>query len=190
MAYNVSPSGDKKRLSFGPGNLFVNGSAITPDQTALTGDDIGFCRGSSINITRQKLDVFQGSPRSLIETYAIQEDVTVNFTGLEWDPQKLVLALGSGDTADSTGSKDVLAFGGEITFTEVSLLFRHITPTGGTLEARVWKAQGLGEFPINFGDDLQEFAYNFRALESLKDWSLASLAANRRLVRLEFTRAP
>jgi hypothetical protein len=183
MALNV-PSGEKKRLTFGPGILKVGVAYATPTT------DVGYCRGATLTITRQKLDVFQGSPRSLIETYAVQEDVTLNFTGLEWNPANLIQALGSGVATGTAPAMETLEFGGEVTFSEVALLFSHITPTGGTVDIKIWRAQGQGEFNINFGDDMQEFQYNFRAIESLTSWENASLGTNKRLLKVEFTRAP
>jgi hypothetical protein len=180
MALNV-PSGDKNRMTFGPGILYVDADPLATPTT-----DVGYARGCTVTITRQKMDVFQGSPRSLIETYAIQEDVALNFTGLEWNPTNLSLALGSGATSTS-GSTEILEFGGEVTFTEVALRFIHNTPTSGTVDIKIWKAQGVGEFNINFGDDLQEHAYNFRALEALTDWEGAALATNKRLIKIDFT---
>jgi len=181
MALNV-PAGNKKRLTFGPGILQIGASGSTPST------DVGYARGASLSITRQKLDVFQGSPRSLIETYAVQEDVALNFTGIEWAPFNLVRALGSGVTS-GTGT-ETLGFGGEVTFAEVALSFEHITPTNGTVSIYVWKAQGQGEVTVNFGDDVQEFQYNFRALEATQDWLSNPLNANERLIQINFTPGP
>ena len=184
MALNV-PNGDRKRLTFGPGILLIGAAHVTP----VAGGDIGYARGAVLNMTRQKLDVFQGSPRTLVETYAVQEDATLNVTGLEWNPANLVKALGSGVATDA-GALETLEWGGEVTFTSVSLLYRHNTPTGGTVDVSFWKAQGGGEFNINFGDDLQEFQYNFRAIESTTAWDNSSLGTNKRLVKIAFTLAP
>lgn len=184
MALNV-PVGDTKRITFGPGVLYIADAHTTPDTAT---DDVGYARGATLAITRQKLDVFQGSPRSLVETYAVQEDVTLNFVGLEWNPTNLVRALGSG--VATTGTTDKLEFGGEVTFSGNSLHFRHITPTGSTVDIYIWKGQGQGEFNINFGDDMQEFAYNFRAIESTTAWDNSPLGTDKRLLRIDFTSSP
>lgn len=187
MALNVSSAGDKKRITFGPGVLKL-GKTQT-DGTTPSLADVGYARGGSLQLTRQKLDVFQGSPRALIETYAVQEDVILNFTSIQWDPAKFVFAMGSGVTSTS-GAKEIFQFGGEVFFNEVGLQFIHRTPTNGTVEIKIWKAQGQGEFNINFADDVQEFAYNFRALEALTDWENASLGTNKRLAYIAFTPGP
>ena len=193
MALNV-PSGNKKRITFGPGILYMgatNASGTTPATIAAgsPGGDIGYVRAASLTITRSKLDVFQGSPRSLIETYAVQEDVAFNIASIEVNPLQFYFALGSGVTASAAGV-DQLDFGGQVTFQEVGLLFRHKSPTEGTVDLYLWKCQPVGEITMPFGDDVQETAFNFRALEALTQWGGATTGTNKRLMQLKMTVAP
>ena len=154
MAFNV-PSGTIKNLTFGPGIVFITTSAgFTP---AI---DLGYVRGATFSAQRNKLDVFQGSPRSYITTFAQEENVTLQVTGLEWNLTNLQLLMGSGDLSIAT----LMQFGGSGSFLTLSVMYRHITPSGGTVEINLYRCQGQGELSQNFNDDLQEFNYQFRAL--------------------------
>ena len=163
MPLNI-PAGEVERVSFGQGVLYVG---TTPGQTPTT--DVGYARGATLNVTRQKLDLFQGTPRTLVRTFANQEDLSLQFTGLEWDLQQLKNLLGSG--AFVAGPPETLNFGGRIDFAEVQVYFVHRTPTEGTLEISIWRAQGQGELNLNFGDDFQEFNYQYRALPGTIDFT-------------------
>src|SRR5215831_1616323 len=178
MALNV-PAGNVKNVTFGPGILYitspVNFSAGTPNI------DVGYCRGAQLQIERTNLDLFQGSPKSYISTFATQENVTLQFTGLEWNLQNLAYALGTGTIVGNDYS-----FGGLLAFTTVSLMFRHRTPSQGTVDIYIWQAQGTGENTFAFGDDFQEFTYNFRALECLTTWTANTLVDGQKLFRARY----
>lgn len=171
MPLNFSPTGAVERVSFGQGLLFIGATGATPTV------DIGFARNSTLTVTRTKKDLEQGVPTTLVRSFASKEDVSLQFTGLEYKLDKIKDLLGSG-TYTSAGGSETLRFGGKIDFTEVAVLFRHITPTQGTLDIRIFRAQGQGELTLNFGDDFQEFNYQFRALPATTDWKSAAITAD------------
>lgn len=179
MALNV-PAGNAGNLTFGPGILYVTTPFSISDGTPNI--DVGYVRGAQFTVTRSKLDVFQGSPRSLITTFANQEDLNLQVTGIEWNLNNLNYVLGAGSVSGSS-----FAFGGTVTFSEMAVLFRHRTPNQGTVDIMVWKAQGSGENTFNFGDDIMEFTFNFRALESGSTWTNNALADGAKLVRIDYT---
>lgn len=178
MALNV-PAGDVGNLTFGPGIVYVTSPFRVTNGTPNI--DIGYVRGASLTINRSKIDVYQGSPRSLIQVFANQEDASLQVTGLEWNLNNLAYVLGAGAV---TGTS--FKFGGTVTFDEVALMFRHRTPNLGTVEIMIYKAQGQGENTFAFGDDLQEFTYNWRALESGCTWTNNVLADGQKLVRVDY----
>jgi hypothetical protein len=179
MGLNL-PAGAVERVSFGQGILKIGAPGATPTV------DVGYARGSTLTITRQKLDLFQGVPRTLVRTFSNQEDTSMQFTGLEWNLERLLDLLGSGAFTTAAGGVERLRFGGKIDFAEVSVLFQHRTPTEGTAEVRIWRAQGQGELSLNFGDDFQEFNYQFRGLPATTDWGGVAITEHD-VIELEFT---
>ena len=180
MPLNI-PAGEVERVSFGLGVLKIGSPGTTPTT------DVGYARGATLTVTRQKLDLFQGVPRTLIRTFANQEDVSLQFTGLQWSLARLKDLLGSGTFA--AGPPEQLDFGGKIDFSEVGVFFQHRTPTQGTVDIYIWKAQGQGELNLSFGDDFQEFNYQFRALPGTTDFAGQAIAAGSDdLIRIKFTK--
>lgn len=174
MALNYSSAGEKKRISFGVGVLKIGPSGATPTT------DVGFVRSAQLSVTRQKLEVFQGNPKTLVVQYVVQEDVTFTTTGIEWSLDRLKDVFAAGTV---TGSN--YGFGGDVNLTEVALQFTHQMPAGGTATLRIWKANGQGEGTINFGDDVHEFPYGFRAVLADTNWASVALAATEKLFQLQ-----
>jgi hypothetical protein len=178
MALNV-PAGDAGNLTFGPGILYITSGYSISNGTPNI--DIGYCRGSQFQVNRSKIDVHQGSPKARITTFASQEDLTLQVVGLEWNLDNLVYVLGAGAVSGTS-----FRFGGEVTFAEVGLHLRHITPNNGTVDIYVYRAQGSGENTFNFGDDIMEFTFNFTALETDCTWTNNALAVGQKLTRIDY----
>src|SRR5688572_15291415 len=99
MPFNLSDNGTVARVGLGSGKLLVRTyDGLTP---ASPTNDIGFGRGGSLAITRQKAELLLGVPRRLIAQFAIQEDVTLNFGSLEWKADNLTASLSAGVVAGS-----------------------------------------------------------------------------------------
>lgn len=172
MAYNV-PSYDTKNYSFGPGILYVDPFGDYPGTAPTT--DVGAVRsGAELAITRERLEVFQGSPRQLTKQYVTSESVQLTVTGIEWNLKSLALALAQPETESSetnwsqdsgTYAAGTIFFGGSMNLTEVAVKFVHRIPQGATIQINIWRAQGTGEVTTTFGDDVHEFPYTFRALD-------------------------
>jgi hypothetical protein len=180
MSLNV-PSGQKKNLSFGPGILLV-----TTDILATPNVDIGYVNGSSFQINTQKLEVKQGSPKTLVATFGLETEVSLQVEGIEWNLANLRYVLGSGSLS---ASNSVLSFGGVTDFVELACLFRHKTPTGGTVEIRLWRTQGEGTINLQFNDNLQAFPFNFKALEADQQWGGGTLSSDVSKGQIVFQRA-
>jgi len=153
------PSYDTSRFSFGPGILYMG----VPGETPVL--DIGAIKGGAeFTVERKKLEVKQGSPKTLVKQYVIEETLSIKCTGLEWNLNNLAYCMGAGQTMLG-GFSETLEFGGDMTISERALKFVHIMPDGSTIEIDVWKVQSSGKIPINFNDaDMHEFPYEFNAL--------------------------
>jgi hypothetical protein len=174
MALNLSSTGNSDRISFGAGVLRIGPAGFTPST------DIGYIRTAQLSVTRQKLEVFLGFPRTLIVQYVNQEDVVLNCTGIEWSLDRLKDAFASGNVS---GTK--LRFGGDVNLAKVALEFEHQMPAGGTATIRIWKAQGQGEVQLNLGEEVHEFPYAFRALDAATNWASVANPSDGRLMEIE-----
>ena len=188
MAYNV-PSYDVNNLSFGPGVLSLlaltagGPSAILVGGTNLV--DVGAVNsGATFAATRTRLDVMQGSPKVQIDTFVTQEEATLTVQGIEWNLSNLNLALGAGLVTDS-GVTTTFNFGGDLRVQSVAAKFVHVTPYGATVTIRLWNAQGTGDLNLSFGDNIHEFPYSFKAVNSNYKWGGAALGVSQRLFEIE-----
>lgn len=179
MALNLSSSGNSDRISFGAGVLRIGPSGVTPST------DIGYVRTASLAVTRQKLEVLLGFPRTLIVQYVNQEDVVLTVTGLEWSLNRLKDVFATGNIS---GTK--LRFGGDVNLSKVALEFEHQMPAGGTATIRLWKAQGQGDATINLGEEVHEFPYAFRALDAATNWAGGANPSDGRLMEIELVGVP
>jgi len=197
MPWNM-PVYDTDNFSFGPGVLLLcpadklpcpsEGSPTLPikgDAGGSYGDffDVGAVRsGAEFAITRERLEVFQGSPRTLVKQYVTMESVQLTVTGIEWNLTNLKYVLGSG--IQDSGPPETFDFGGALDIDEVGVLFVHETPAGHTIAIRIWRAQGAAELTVTFGDDLSEFPFVFRALTATVNWDCAALPSGKDIFRI------
>lgn len=183
MAYNV-PAYNTAKFSFGPGRLFLGAEGTTPTF------EIGAVKGdATLSIRRNTLDVLAGSPQTLIQQYAVREEVALRLTGIEWNLNALAQALGAGTTT-LVGVTETLEFGGSMTVTSRSLLYRHIMADGSTLDIEIYKVQGSGEIEISMKEaDMHELAYEFNALEGTSNFANAALAAQKKLFTVRLVKA-
>ncbi len=176
--FNV-PTYDTANISVGPGVLFLGTAGNTP------ATDIGAVRDGELAITREKLDITQGWPAQLIVRYAPAETVTLTVTGIEWHFANLAKALGAGVAAGS-GAGTSFEFGGDINFTNVTVMYRHRLAAGGTVDIKLWTANGSGELTTAFGGgDVHEFPYVMTALNTTLDWASNTLGENSALMKIE-----
>jgi len=177
MSYNL-PSYDTNKFSIGPGILYMGPEGSEPTV------DVGAVRsGMTLVTTREKVDIMQGIPRTLVETFTVQETGTLTINGLEWNLNNIAYALGAGSVY-SDASNNIFDFGGELTFKKVALKFVHTKPNGKTITWKLWKARGAGEFTLTFGDDPHEIPYVFDLLVATTDWNAAPLAVGKQLYRI------
>ena len=178
------PAYTTSRFSFGPGILYigpVNGTTPTVDVGAVKGD-------AEFSIVRTPLEIFQGSPQTLVKQYVIKEEVSLKMTRIEWNLNLLPYAFGAGVTTVS-GPADSLHFGGDQNVTERSVRFLHLLPDGSTVDLHLFRAQPAGEVSISMKEtDVHEFPFEFKALEGTTDFANAALAASRKLFKIIHTR--
>ena len=178
------PAYKTANFSFGPGIVYlgpVNGTTPTIDIGAVKGD-------AELSIVRTPLQVFQGSPQTLVKQYVIKEEVSLRFTGVEWNMDQLPYIVSAGITSVS-GAADSLHFGGDTNILERSLRYLHILPDGSTMDLHMFRVQGAGELAIALKEtDIHEFPFEFRALEGTTDFANAVLLVNRKLFKIIRTR--
>ena len=184
MAYNVG-SYDTTRCSFGPGILYMG----VPGTTPLV--DIGAVRGDAeLNIERTKLELYQGSPQSLVKQYVVKEEVGLKVTGVEWDLDNIAYALGAGVTSGIGGVTETFEFGGDMDVNNRALRYIHRTPDGGTVDVHIFKAEGGGKLAISFKEtDFHEFPFEFRAVEGTSSFTGSVLADLKKKFKIIRTKA-
>jgi len=191
MAVNL-PAYDKSKFSFGPGvlRLYAYATGEVPGAIAETSlSDVGGVRsGGSFSVGRTRLDVFQGSPRELADTYITEETATLTCNSIEWNLTNLSNALGAGNVTGPTGKTTTLDFGGSLTAADVAVSFTHVTPAGSTVTIRLWRAKAGGDFSVTFGDDIHEIPMSFSAAGVTGHWGVGQTAAtDERLFQVTFT---
>ncbi len=188
MAVNV-PSYDKDSFSFGPGVLRI--LALTSglvSSAVVEGNlvDVGGVRsGGTFDVSRTRLDVFQGSPRAIATTFVTEETASLTVNGIEWDMTNLSHALGAGtvtvDGTAGTGISTSLRFGGDLNAKDMAVSLTHVMPAGSTVTVKLWKAQSASDFSVTFGDDLHEIPYTFNASIVTGGWDDTTLTTSERL---------
>jgi len=172
-AYNTS------NFSFGPGILYMGPVGTTPSI------DVGAVQaGAALKVTRQLLQINQGSPQALAAQFAIKESVELSVTGLEWNLTNMARFLGAGVTAsDATGQ--TLSFGGDMNVLHSALVYRHSTPAAHTIDIYLWDAQPSGEMNIQFQESApHEFPVTFSANTSTTDFAGNTLPTIQQLYRI------
>ena len=182
MAWNV-PVYETDRFSFGPGILYIGPVGTTP-----LFDVGGVTVGAKLAITREILEYRQGSPATVVKKFAVQEDVSLDVTGIEWNVRNLAAALGAGVTSMNAG-EETFEFGGDMDVDQYALRFVHITPAGHTISIYLWKAEGGGGFEVSFVEGPHEFPMAFKSIESVTDWAGATLASNKKLMKIVYDKA-
>lgn len=183
MAYNV-PSYTTSRFSFGPGVLYLGAPGTTPlvDVGAVKGD-------AQLDVKRTMLEIYQGSPQTLVQKYAIKEEISLKVNAIEWNLTSLAYVLGAGVTVQN-GAQEQMDFGGDMSVTNRALRYLHIQPDGSTIDIQIFKAQGKGEVAVAIKEkDSHEFAYEFMALEATVDFQNSAVAQNKKKFRIIRTQA-
>jgi hypothetical protein len=178
MSFNV-PGYTTGNFSIGPGILYLGPLGAEPTI------DVGAVRsGMTISIAREKVDIYQGIPRSLVETYTVQETGTVSFQGLEWNLDRLQDSMGAGSVT-STANTRTFQFGGQITFDKLALKFVHTKPDDKTITVSCYSVRGAGDITLTFGDDPHEIPFVFDMLLSSTDWASQALPIGTQLFKIE-----
>ena len=182
--YN-QPASDTTRITIGPGIIYMGVTGTTPliDVGAVTGK-------ATLLIERNEVEIRQGSPQTLIAKLAKQEDVSLEFTGLEWNLDRLAMVLMDGTTSLAS-AVEKLKVGGRPTATAWALRFVHKEADGGTVEVDMWKVLGDSKIAIAIdADKPHEFPYKFWCMDpGSTNWSGAALSDGQKLVQILRTKA-
>ncbi len=184
MPYNLTNNKNAKRVGLGPGLLYVNTfGGGTPSLSVA--NDTGMVRSASFNVTRQKIELVLGIPRTKVIQYVVQEDAVLNVTGLEWNCNNLYQAFGAGTGTFANGADETIKLGGDAALAQFGLQFVHQLPAGGTVTIDMYNAQGGSDFNVNFGDDFHEIPRSYAALNASTGWTPAdTLGSKEQLFRI------
>jgi hypothetical protein len=180
MPFNI-PTVTTNDISFGPGRLFLGLAGTTPtiDVGAITED------GLSVEVNSEKRDIRQGNPLTTEYSFSTAQSVKVTVTGIEWDFDNFIRALGAGVTATGPGGS-TFNFGGDPLVQSVSLQVQHyMAQSGNTMNINVWKANGRAALAIGLGMEEHNFPMEFAAMRSATNWSGASLPATQQLIQFQ-----
>lgn len=180
--YNL-PSGDITQVSVGPGRLLLGTAGATPST------DVGYVKGAAtLTIERKQSEVRQGSPQTIVDAFAVEENVMLEITGIQWNLDALQRVVGDGATSVS-GADTILKVGGTPAVAKMALRFQHVMPNGGTVTVDIWKAIGEGNIAVAVNpDDQHEMPYKFKAIyPGTTDWGGATLANGQQLVKISRT---
>ena len=175
-------------FTFGPATIKIGPYSTGPIY------DMGAVENVEVAIGTQLIQIFQGSPRTLVRQYIAEQSMSVAFVGLQVDPWRMRYAAGAGYTVGTRAvagigsgwSHRAFGSGGSAFVDELSIAIHHTSPEGWTMSMRVWKAQTTGEtvFPFPEGDAMR-IPFRFNALDSSTDWASANLPSNGRLYRID-----
>ena len=180
MSYNL-PTVTENKLSFGPGIVYLGVAGATPTT------EVGAVEAAmTLTFKRVPMDLYQGGPKTLVKRVCVQEDVEVNFTGLELSLQNLQWALGAGELTSDT----LLEGGGDMDFDDLALKFVHQMVSGGTVTVSLWRVNGAGEADMNFGEEWIKFPMKFIAQNATTDWASQTLAAKKQLYKIQYEAPP
>lgn len=174
------PTGSIDQVSIGPGVLYLGPAGSTPNI------DVGYVSGDiTIMFERKRTDIRQGSPQIIVDAFANEENVSIEFPGIQWNLEAMLRVLGDGATSVSNGEQ-VLKFGGSNGFTKMAARFVHQTPAGGTVTVDVWKCIGEGTISLKLSPtDPHEVPLKLNAIyPGTTDWGGASLSNGQQLVRV------
>jgi len=147
MTFNL-PQYTTDNITFGPAIVRLGPVGTTP--TA----DVGAIEGNvEVVVTKEVLEVFQGSPQVLIIQYVTVQGLTVRFTALEALGKLSVLryALGAGEYSGTPGvGVETLDFGGDVNMAELAAQIFHQMPNGTSIFFNVWRAQGRADTTVTF----------------------------------------
>lgn len=180
MAANL-PSYDSRRIPVGGARLFIGAIGTTPstDIGALDPD-----AGVTVTIMREYGEVRQGMPSLPILSYVSREDVEVEVSGYEINPELMRYAMGAGITT-SSATEESYSLGGDPAVTTCALYVRHEMLVGFTANYYLWKAEGRSDGMQNvFNLSPTTFPMKFRALHSTTDWAGTTLNGKAQLFKV------
>lgn len=182
--YN-NPSGDVNKISLGPGIVYIGTTGSTPTI------DVGYVKGeATLTFERSQTEIRQGSPQTIVDALVNSENVMIEFSGIEWNLDNLLYALGDGATSVS-GATDIYKVGGKPVVQKRSLMFFHKMADGSSLFVDLWKAVPEGVITSKVSPtDPHEQAYKWKAMDpGNTDWAGGTLSDGQRLVRVRRIRA-
>ncbi len=177
MAFNV-PSFNRRLFSFGPAIVRIGAVGTTP----LT--DVGGVRDPMYTVTREQLQVTQGSPEVVVEQWTVKEDLRIEFRGIEWNFARMAECLGAGEVT-TVGLTSTMDFGGDPATRSFAMMLEHRQPDGSTITMSIWEVKGDATMSVTFGRETHEFPYAFNALSGASNFVGAITPVRGKLYRIQ-----
>jgi len=107
MPYNL-PKYSAQNFSIGPCVVYMGNFCTSGLATCEPSVDVGGVNsGATLTTTREKTEVFQGFPKTLVDQFATQETAVLKFESIEWNMANLVKALSAGIITQGADVVDV-----------------------------------------------------------------------------------
>jgi len=176
------PTYTVNNFSAGPGVVFLGVSGATPAA------DIGaLSEGSALSVEVQveTTHIRQGYPRMNIHAFQKSHGAMISFSGLEWDTDNLLNAIGTGGTLAGV-STETFEFGGDPTPTTLAVHVCHkMVQSGHTMNIYGWQVVAEPALSLELGDDPHEFPYKFVCQRATTRWGGGTLAEGAQLIEFE-----
>lgn len=181
MAANF-PTVDALRIPVGGARVYLGNIGATPTTDVGTIEVGG---GVKINTKRTIGSVRAGFPSHVVVSYCSQEDVEIEFEGMEYNPEVMRRSMGAGVTSYSS-TLETYSFGGDPGVTQSAIHVRHEMLMGMTLNVYVWKALGMADaMGFQLSETPSKFPHKFQALHCETDWNGTSLNGKAQLFKIE-----
>ena len=190
MTDNNIPSYDVDEVTLGQCIVYMDLYTAPTSAGVTPSTDVGAVDEVSFTASRELLDLWQGTPQTLIQQWAVKETGVLTLKGWQWDYQQMYNILADGTTA-YTSPTESLDFGGGYTVQPVQIRLMHQCPTGATIYLDFWRASGAGELTFNFNpSDFNKFDYNFNIWKGVSNWTAGSLTRGIRMFKYTRVKPP
>lgn len=173
------------RFTVGPATILIGPAGTTPTV------DVGALKGkATLTIERSEVEIRQGSPQTLVAKLCKQEDVSFEFSGIEWNMDRLAQVIMDGTTS-LVSAQEILKVGGRPNAQAWAIRVIHKMADGGTVEIDMWKVLGDSKFTAILNEaDTHDLQYKFWCMDpGSTDWAGAALTDGQKLVKISRTKA-
>ena len=180
--YNI-PDYDVDSITLGQCIVYIDPYRAPTALGITPTTDVGAIDEATISISRELLDLKQGTPQLLLQQWAIGEAGQLTLKGWEWNINNFYKVFAAGSTS-SLGDIETFEFGGDYNVQPVQVRLQHLTPNGATIYLDFWRCTGAGTLEFQFNPTgFNKFDYTFNLWRGLSNWTAGVLAVGTRLFK-------